>query len=94
MGYAFWVSLFSIAKQFGPLYLYSKDKSPNCTNMLNKVIQIIRNKQLFGDECTNHPTSHDVAKVDWYRRHRDILFYLRTVYFLLVPLPLTGVEAI
>ena len=75
--------------------LYKFD--PNCTNMLNKVIQIIIiiiNKQLFGDECTNHPTSHDVAKVDWYRRHRDIFVYLRTVYFLLVPLPLTGVEAI
>ena len=27
MGYVFLVSLFSMAKQFGPLYLYSKDKS-------------------------------------------------------------------
>ena len=26
-GLCFWVSLFSMAKQFGPLYLYSKDKS-------------------------------------------------------------------
>ena len=27
MGYVFWVSLFSMAKQFGPLSLYRKDKS-------------------------------------------------------------------